>query len=818
MNTITSYGSITIMEVSDAGQLSVYPTTNSPLSIIYNPDQNTFIPNWGVNNATITPVIFLNSSQIDGDAEGLTVEWKRREGIGELDDLTEDETVDSENNLVIVDNVFTSNSTTLSYIVSVSYTDAETNNTLSAEGQITFTLIKQSSTAKTCSIIGDNVFKYNTNQQIVGSGIITLTGATNNVSIIRWEYKTTNDTWAIYPNSTSTSTLNVNATDNVFVDDKVVIRLLTDDQNVYDIHTIVKIRDGAAGSGTITGVLTNEDQMIPFSSGGIGDFSQAVSQLLIYEGGIDTTDEWSITQSYNGVTAVASATQTTNDTVNVTGISGSTGSVTFTAQKTGFADIVKTFSLIRITAGADGVSPTIYGLDVPAFAINKDSNGNYTPSSIVVNCYSKTGSSAKTNYSGRLVITSSSTSIYSSSSDEYTYTISSADIALADTNGILTVKLYQSGGTTVLLDTQSIVITADGIDGQDGQDGQNGVDAINVIIGNQADVIPCDSDNTTLANYTITIPFVGYKGTTQVACNVATPSNLFGVSPVVTQATSSAQGSITYSILSGTSVSSDNGSLQLTFTCEQQTITHIYTWSKSKASSDGENASILTLTTPDGNVFINNSGTLRIVGMMYSGATDVTSSVTAWEWAKYSNNAYNVISGATSSSISISGNTIDGYGSYRCKATYNSVDYIQYCSLIDKTDALQVEIISTMGEQIINGQGVGAVYAIAYANGVEVDPLKTTVFSSTAPVSPSEGDYYYALDSTNKTVTLKKYESGSWGNASSSDLPTGIYIWSFRDKDGNIYTPTGLATSGKVIYIDGTLINKKIVIDVEVEI
>ena len=64
-----------------------------------------------------------------------------------------------------------------------------------------------------------------------------------------------------------------------------------------------------------------------------------------------------------------------------------------------------------------------------------------------------------------------------------------------------------------------------------------------------------------------------------------------------------------------------------------------------------------------------------------------------------------------------------------------------------------------------------------------------------------------------------KYTS-SWSAAPASDSTfTGQYSWTWRDKDGNTVTEMNgitLPTSGKIIYIDGSMINKKIIADVEV--
>jgi len=72
-----------------------------------------------------------------------------------------------------------------------------------------------------------------------------------------------------------------------------------------------------------------------------------------------------------------------------------------------------------------------------------------------------------------------------------------------------------------------------------------------------------------------------------------------------------------------------------------------------------------------------------------------------------------------------------------------------------------------------------------------------------------------------------KYNGSTWTDVTSTEQYTGNYEWSFRDKDGNILTtnvPASNATTNgnlhnqKVIYIDGTFINKKIIADVAVTI
>ena len=90
---------------------------------------------------------------------------------------------------------------------------------------------------------------------------------------------------------------------------------------------------------------------------------------------------------------------------------------------------------------------------------------------------------------------------------------------------------------------------------------------------------------------------------------------------------------------------------------------------------------------------------------------------------------------------------------------------------------------------------------------MEVDPIKTTTFSSTAPTGASSGDFYYHLDTTGKTCTLKKYNGSSWANATSSDGDTYVYSYYRIDNAGNSLDTTGAWKTGRCQYIDPSIIN-----------
>ena len=841
----TTYGSITLVDLTDVGQLSVYPTSNMPLSVVYDPDQNSYTPNWGTSstNLVLTPVIYYNNTPLT--ASSVEIIWKRREGAGNITNLTTGETKQTNGNLKVTANKFTSSMTMISYIVTVNYTEPETGSLLTAEGQITFSLVKLAASAKTCIISGDTVFKYNTNGTRVSGDTIVLTAKTNNVQIQQWQYKNAEGTWTQITSGEkliiSGDTLTVKDDAAIFVNDVATIQVITNDANVYDIHCITKLRDGAPGDKAVSAVLTNENQMIPCDASGTpvtGAFNGANTQIIIFNGGIDDTENWSITAEASGVTITASRTTVDNDTVAVTGISGATGKVTFTCTRDGYDDITKVFSLMKSIAGTNGTSPIMYTLECSAIAINRTTPATaqeavtYTPSSITITGYSQNGNAARAQYAGRFKITSGSTTIYTSTANEKTHTISTDNIATAAANGSMVVSLYKAGGVSTLLDTQTIIITSDGAKGDKGDKGENGEDSINVVMGNYADVIPCTPDNKPQAQFVIDIPFVGYKGITQVACTVATPSKILGVSAVVTQSTASAVGHVKYTLPVTTNVNAASGTITLTFTCQSKTITHTYTWTRSTAS---RNAVLFELYAPNGNVFTSRtSQDLIIQGRIMDGSTEGTSSVTTWTWEKWNNGSYSAIT-TTAGKYTVNGKTltvnnsaVEGYASFKCTAEYSGNPYTAYYVLIDKLDPIQASVFCSLGEQIINGQGTGAFYVIVTDTGTgqELDPLKSDRFLTEAPANPAVGDFYYHLDSSAKSITLKKYTSTGWTNAGTSDLPKGKYTWTFRDSSGNATTFNGHSeiTNGtneagiKAIYVDGTLVSKKIIVDVKVEI
>lgn len=270
---IKASGQITIVDLSDSRQLSVYLTSNLPKTQILDQDTNAFNPNWTTTNLVVEPTIFLNQTAVQLNASGLTINYKRRDGSGAEASLITGETVSS-GKLTVNTNVLSSSSSGLvTYICYIQYIDPQTKQTVYAQADISYSLVKNASSARLATISGAQIFKYNGDKTLIGPDSISLTGEIQGVSTIRWQYKNSSGNFVDYPTTSdnaniTSGTLNVKPSHGIFVDDVATIKLSTENTDVYDIISISKLydgkagTDGAAGVGGLSVIIGNEAQSI----------------------------------------------------------------------------------------------------------------------------------------------------------------------------------------------------------------------------------------------------------------------------------------------------------------------------------------------------------------------------------------------------------------------------------------------------------------------------------------------------------------------------------------------------------------------------
>ena len=387
---------------------------------------------------------------------------------------------------------------------------------------------------------------------------------------------------------------------------------------------------------------------------------------------------------------------------------------------------------------------------------------------------------------------------YPSTSDNTS--ITGGTLVVKPTHAVFNDNVAQIRVTTSdsdVFDTITISKLYDGAKGDKGSTGSAGSGGLSVVLGNETQTLACTSAGKTAAASTISIPFTGYVGITQTAttCTVGTlPTGI--TLKTNTAATATAAGLIELSVAASSNLGADatlTGNITLTFTISGKTVTKVFTWTKSKAGSNGTSAVVFSVYAPNGTIVQNQSGKLTLATAAYSGTTAITSAT--YQWAKYVNGSWTNISGATSSTLEVSGSDIVNIQSYRCTMTYSSKNYVDVITVEDKSDPYVSEMLSIGGFTVKNNLGGVVPYVIVRTNQQEVDPLMGNI-SEIAPSTPKSGDFWYKIDHTAKSVSLMKYNGTSWANA--TEKQSLIYTWYAQDKDGKEIT---FEKTGKVIYL-----------------
>lgn len=267
---IKASGQITIVDLSDSRQLSVYLTSNLPKTQILDQDSKTFSPNWTSNNLKITPNIFLNQTKIALGSTGLSISYKRRDGSGAESSLDDGESISGGILTVNQNKLSDSSSGLITYICYISYIDPQTEQTIYTQTDISFSLVKNATSARLAIINGEQVFKYNKNGTLVGSTSIVLNGEIQGVNEIHWKYKNSSGNFVDYPPTSdnvniTSSVLVVKPSHEIFVNNVATIKLATEREDVYDIFSISKIYDGATGgtgAGGLSVIVGNESQIL----------------------------------------------------------------------------------------------------------------------------------------------------------------------------------------------------------------------------------------------------------------------------------------------------------------------------------------------------------------------------------------------------------------------------------------------------------------------------------------------------------------------------------------------------------------------------
>ena len=222
-------------------------------------------------------------------------------------------------------------------------------------------------------------------------------------------------------------------------------------------------QDGQSGRPTVTGQLSNDYIGIPTDSNGSnGVYTNAKATLFIYEGTADVSSSWNCTASAtSGITGSLSG-----KTYTIKNMTVDTGTVTLTATRSGYSNVVKQITVAKVKSGktgAAGEAARTYMLSPSTLVLKRDTAGVYSPESVIFYAYYRDGrSSTQTPYAGRFLIeqsidNSQYTVAYTSASNETNHVFEPTNKSIKS----IRCTLYAAGGTSQLLDIQTVVVLED---------------------------------------------------------------------------------------------------------------------------------------------------------------------------------------------------------------------------------------------------------------------------------------------------------------------------------------------------------------------
>lgn len=400
MATILTSSQQTFVDITDQRKLSAYITSNLPKTQSEDPNTlpHAYAPSWETSHLVLTPVIFLDQTNVALDASGLTISWKRKDGTGAESALTTGESVSKGVLTVSQNKLADSTSGMITYICYISYYDSETKNTVNISSDITYTLVKNAENAKLAYVTADTyVFKYNTSSALVGATQATLTAQVQGVAVSKWQYLNASGVWTDYPTTSDNTsitggTLVVKPAHAVFFNNVAQIKLVTDDVDVFDTISITKMYDGEqgqpgqAGSGGLSIILGNEAQTIACTTGGAVQTALEVTiPFTGYVGITQTACSCTVGTLPTGVTVTSNTAATASESGSVVlafaanatlgGASVLNGTIDLTFTISG-KTVVKKFAWTKSNRGSNGASAVVFSIYAPDGTVVLNQSGS----------------------------------------------------------------------------------------------------------------------------------------------------------------------------------------------------------------------------------------------------------------------------------------------------------------------------------------------------------------------------------------------------------------------------------------------------------
>lgn len=141
MEKLRGSGQITLIDLNDARQLVSYIGSRLQRQVIYNPNDNSYLPNYSEQNQVLTPQLFVAGTTEDIAKDALSIKWFYQfNSTGNIVEITKSNLIHEisetmPTTLTIKTNLFR-NYMSLNYICEIKYLDEETQFTIDAKSSI----------------------------------------------------------------------------------------------------------------------------------------------------------------------------------------------------------------------------------------------------------------------------------------------------------------------------------------------------------------------------------------------------------------------------------------------------------------------------------------------------------------------------------------------------------------------------------------------------------------------------------------------------------------------------------------------------------
>lgn len=424
-----AYGQITLIDITDIGELTVVPESNLASIVVYDINSSSFNPSWTTEHPLkLTPAIKYAGTDLTTNEEGVSIDWYEVHETGSESKLSSSSDLGIQINngiLTISKNLLNITSKkTVCFRCKCSYKVPNIDYTATAAGDISFALVTMGETLHQVRIIAPQIIKYNKTTSTFENNLpiqaqrTNVTMSSSSSSNYPWQYKIDDaQSWSnitkddIEEDSIDTASITITQT---WLDTKLTngsrltIKVNTvwaenTSKLVSDELSIFKVSDGAAGTNLINLHLSNDNQSVPFfTQDGTTDYNWALAytscDLLRGGDSILTQGFYDIKVTAEGVNYTKKvfnadknqyqdATQDTDKVTEVTDRFYATkftsdakqGVITFTTEVTelGTANdysalsISKKFTITGLQRGADGTSPTLKTIESPQGGVLK---------------------------------------------------------------------------------------------------------------------------------------------------------------------------------------------------------------------------------------------------------------------------------------------------------------------------------------------------------------------------------------------------------------------------------------------------------------